>query len=177
MSDQEPDKQQKFLQRLLQRLTRELRELSERELRGLPELLQTLEHLALVSLRERPEWRAGLERELRETLEQLGGVTLREQLEGLEGIEGLALREELEGRILHIIDILRKPDMQGEQPPERESTAPISLYFDLDNFSSTDIANIIGLLSELYADVGGDGLVIDDVTLLEFQPAIVPVEM
>ena len=50
------------------------------------------------------------------------------------------------------------------------SGASISLYFDLDDFSPTDIADIIGLLSELYADIGGDGLVIDDVTLLDFQP-------
>jgi len=32
------------------------------------------------------------------------------------------------------------------------------------------------LLSELYEGLGGDGLIIDDVTLLDFQPASVPVE-
>ena len=58
-----------------------------------------------------------------------------------------------------------------------ESEAPISLYFDLDSFSPTDIADIIGLLSELYADIGGDGLIINDVTLLDFQFALVPVEV
>jgi len=60
---------------------------------------------------------------------------------------------------------------------EGESVAPISLYFELESFSPTDIADIIALLSELYTDIGGDGLIIDDVTLLDFQPAILPVEV
>jgi hypothetical protein len=57
-----------------------------------------------------------------------------------------------------------------------ESEAPISLYFDLDSLTPTDIADLMVFLSELYEDLGGDGLIIDDVTLLDFQPATVPVE-
>jgi hypothetical protein len=90
-------------------------------------------------------------------------------LEGREGLE-LELLELLEGR----------EGLEGQQvepPLERGSAVPISLYFDLDTFSSTDIADIIALLSELYADIGGDGLVIDDVTLLDFQPALLPTEV
>ena len=52
-----------------------------------------------------------------------------------------------------------------------ESTAlghtPISLLFDLDQFTPVEIAEIIGLLSEIYHDVGGDALIIEDLTLLD----------
>jgi hypothetical protein len=67
-----------------------------------------------------------------------------------------------------------KPLEALERGPTSDS---ISLYFDLDNFGPGDIADIIGLLSELYVDLGGDGLVIDDIALLDFQPAFEPVEV
>jgi hypothetical protein len=83
---------------------------------------------------------------------------------------------ELHERFKKILLELFTGSRSSVQPSEHGSTASISLYFDLDNFGPTDIAGIIGVLSELYVDIGGDGLVIDDVTLLDFQPAIVPVE-
>jgi hypothetical protein len=53
----------------------------------------------------------------------------------------------------------------------RES--PLSLYFDLSEFAAPEIAEMIGLLSDLYAEVGGDRLVIEGMTLLD--PAELPV--
>ena len=44
-----------------------------------------------------------------------------------------------------------------------KNTAPLSLYFDLQKFSSEEIAEIIHLLSEAYCECGGDGLIINDI--------------
>ena len=38
---------------------------------------------------------------------------------------------------------------------------PLSLYFDLDEIAHDEVAEVIGLLSDLYRDEGGDRLVID----------------
>jgi hypothetical protein len=72
----------------------------------------------------------------------------------------------------HRLNILRKVEKLIDKEAQ-----PLPLYFDLDDFSPADIADILAFLSELYADLGGDGLIIDDVTLLDFQPALVPVEV
>jgi hypothetical protein len=118
---------------------------------------------------EPPEWQ--------EQLEELEGGKWPERLRQ----QALQVRREQQamqdllgqpGLLYAAIKYLREP----KQPSALESAAPISLYFDLDNFGPTDIADIIALLSELYTDIGGDSLVINDVTLLDFQPAIVPVE-
>jgi hypothetical protein len=53
--------------------------------------------------------------------------------------------------------------------------APISLLFDLDQFTPVEIAEIIGLLSEIYQDVGGDALIIEDLTLLDPTSILVEV--
>jgi hypothetical protein len=55
---------------------------------------------------------------------------------------------------------------------DEDSPQPLSLYFDLDEFSPDDVAEIIGLLSELYRDAGGDGLIIEDTTLLDPSYAV-----
>jgi hypothetical protein len=54
----------------------------------------------------------------------------------------------------------------------RSGTMPLSLYFDVAEFSGAEIAEMIGMLSDLYRGVGGDALVIDGITLLD--PALVP---
>jgi hypothetical protein len=53
----------------------------------------------------------------------------------------------------------------GEAPP-------LYLYFDLEEFSDNEIAEMIGMLSDVYQEIGGDRLVIDSTTLL--QPACAP---
>lgn len=45
--------------------------------------------------------------------------------------------------------------------------APLSLYFDADEYTSYDIAKMIDILSELYQEVGGDRLIIDSTGVLE----------
>jgi hypothetical protein len=52
---------------------------------------------------------------------------------------------------------------------------PLSLYFDLEEFSKDEIVEMISLLSDLYREVGGDALVIDNVSLLD--PALLPEPM
>jgi hypothetical protein len=59
------------------------------------------------------------------------------------------------------------PDSTVHPVPLSLDPAPLSLFFDLDQFAPTEIAEIIGLLSEMYQDVGGDALIIDDLTLLD----------
>jgi hypothetical protein len=46
----------------------------------------------------------------------------------------------------------------------------ISLYFDASQFDSTEIADIIHLLSDTYRSIGGDGLVIKKIDFLDFSP-------
>ena len=60
------------------------------------------------------------------------------------------------------------------QPAGQKSADALSLYFDLDNFAPTDMVDILGLLAELATDIGGDGLVLDEVTFLDFPLALVP---
>ena len=58
----------------------------------------------------------------------------------------------------------------GTQPEANMS--PLSLYFDLDEFTPQQIAEFISKLSELYGEIGGDELIIDDCRILEM--ALVP---
>lgn len=53
-----------------------------------------------------------------------------------------------------------------------EPKAALSLYFDIGELSDSDIAEILGALSDLYRGLGGDGLVIDRMTLLD--PSLLP---
>lgn len=172
MSDQKPGRQEGSLAKLLRLLKeekhperRELRkwlwELGEREREALEWRLwiaQDKLHRRARSLGEEPK-----EPDWSWEREQLGQLELQALLE-LIGLEEL-LRDAI--TYLH----------ESKPLSARDSAAPISLYFDLNNFSLTDIVDIIALLSELYADIGGDSLVIDDITLLDFQPALVPVEV
>ncbi len=111
--------------------------------------------------------------------EELHNPVLRENIASLWGkLEDLpkAERQEFIDAIMKVFEgaesvLTYKFITQGP-----ESEAPISLYFDLDSLTPTDIADLMVLLSELYEGLGGDGLIIDDVTLLDFQPASVPVE-
>jgi RNA polymerase sigma factor (sigma-70 family) len=50
----------------------------------------------------------------------------------------------------------------------RPKGAPLSCYFDLHEFSTGEIVEIIALLSDLYRSVGGDALVIDGGALLGY---------
>jgi len=51
-------------------------------------------------------------------------------------------------------------------------STPLSLYFDMSEFSAAGIADVLHHLSELYRSIGGDGLIINEMTLLE--PSLVP---
>jgi len=80
-----------------------------------------------------------------------------------------------------IIRAIRTKLAQGDQESQRTNPkyddipAPLSLYFNLDEFSSTEIAEIIGFLSELYRELGGDGLIIDEIKMLEPSFIVEPV--
>lgn len=65
-------------------------------------------------------------------------------------------------------------DAQSQQSPDLASAeiAALSLFFDLEEFSDAEIAEMLAMLSELYRDVGGDSLVIDGMMLL--SPASLP---
>src|SRR5207245_1336246 len=112
----------------------------------LREILEVLQDPALQERLDQIEQLAGSGREgLQERLEALVGPG---RLEELVGLEGPALRERI--RVVLLNYVIPSTEMQGEKT---EAAAPISLYFDLDKFRPTDIADIIGLLSELYADI------------------------
>jgi hypothetical protein len=168
MSDQEPDKQQEVLRRL--QLT--LREMLEQRARREGGEYVDLSELTLQELLGRLEQ---LNRPVDLDLPKRTLRELQERIERQEGDEKPIPRELLESVEFMILKALENVIKLEQVSSEHQ--APISLYFDLDKFGPTDIADIIGLLSELYADIGGDGLVIDDVTLFEFQPAFIPVEV
>jgi hypothetical protein len=48
-------------------------------------------------------------------------------------------------------------------------TGPLSLYFDLDDFNSLEIAEVLALISDIYRSLGGDALVIDDCYFTSMQ--------
>ncbi|MCW5776578.1 MAG: hypothetical protein KIS87_09080 [Phycisphaeraceae bacterium] len=65
-----------------------------------------------------------------------------------------------------------RADPSDEETP---GAPPLSLYFDLAEFSANEITEFIGKLSALYAEIGGDDLIIDDMRILEM--ALVPEEV
>jgi len=80
------------------------------------------------------------------------------------------------GRVIHV-SAHDKLQLSESFTHELESTtaSPLSLFFDLEEFSEQDIVEIISLLSDLYRGMGGDGLVIDRMRLLD--PALLPEPM
>jgi len=54
----------------------------------------------------------------------------------------------------------------GSQQP----AGPLTLFFALDEFRAADIAAVIHLLSDVCRAIGGDALVIDQMTLLQESP-------
>ncbi|MDX9910209.1 MAG: hypothetical protein RBS39_00105 [Phycisphaerales bacterium] len=54
----------------------------------------------------------------------------------------------------------------SDESDEKMTATPLSLYFDMDEFSPQQVADMIGLLSDLYAEIGGDKLVIDGMSTL-----------
>lgn len=64
--------------------------------------------------------------------------------------------------------------LSGHRPDS--TRAPLSLFFDLSEFSAKDIADTIGLLSDLYRELGGEGLIIDSTAFLP-EPALMPTEV
>lgn len=64
---------------------------------------------------------------------------------------------------------------QPTEHAERTPSEPISLYFDLNEFSPQEITEFLGDLSAVYASLSdGDELVIDDMTVLDTSDALVP---
>lgn len=51
--------------------------------------------------------------------------------------------------------------------PLKENTTPVSVIFDLQEFSKEDIAETLAWLSDIYEEVGGDELVISDMNVLD----------
>ena len=72
-----------------------------------------------------------------------------------------------------LVRLKRQRGRRG-QPAGQASADAMSFYFDLDNFGPTDMVDILALLAELSTDIGGDGLVLDEVTFLDFPRALVP---
>lgn|GEM_PF-3010438 len=64
----------------------------------------------------------------------------------------------------------RTPEAETAEPGV-PTTAPLSLYFDAQEFDAETIALIIHGLSELYRGIADDELVIDDVTVLSHAAA------
>ena len=58
----------------------------------------------------------------------------------------------------------------------KETTFALPLYFDLSEFIKEEIEEILSKLSSLYADCGGDRLIIDDMTVLDVSDIPEPVE-
>lgn len=52
-----------------------------------------------------------------------------------------------------------------EKLNHKASSAPMKLYFDLNEYSSEEIAAGISFLSELYRSIGGDKLIFDDMKI------------
>jgi predicted nucleic acid-binding Zn-ribbon protein len=78
------------------------------------------------------------------------------------------------GRLLFIpAFVFREPLRPTFDAPSEGS--PLSLYFDLDEFTPAEIADILTKISEMYVSVGGDELVIDDTTIMDYEVALVPV--
>ncbi|MBI5189911.1 MAG: AAA family ATPase [Nitrospirae bacterium] len=57
------------------------------------------------------------------------------------------------------------------------SIQPISVYFDLDEFSEDEIVKILGLFSDINRSFGGDGLVIEQTETFEYDLSRVPSEV
>jgi hypothetical protein len=55
----------------------------------------------------------------------------------------------------------------ADRAAEALDGSPLSLYFDADEFTPEQIADMIGLLSDLYAEIGGDRLIIDSTGILQ----------
>lgn len=65
-------------------------------------------------------------------------------------------------KLLQVVDDTLVPTESSEA-----TSQPISLFFDLKDFGADDIAQVISALSELYRDLGGDGLRIDGMQMLD----------
>jgi ribosomal protein S1 len=65
------------------------------------------------------------------------------------------------------ISLSRIAHQETDDPNRSSSGENFSLYFDLNEYSQADIAEMISLLSDLYRSVGGDALVIERATLLD----------
>jgi len=66
----------------------------------------------------------------------------------------------------------KKAKSRPKKVRKEPSAATLSLYFSLSEFTEDEVVECIGLLSDLYRSVGGDGLVIKRTTLLD--PAFAP---
>lgn len=68
------------------------------------------------------------------------------------------------------------PDHEPQAPPtSAEPAAPISLYFDVAEFTDAEVTDIIESLSDQYRELGGDRLVITGTTMLEPSSVLEPV--
>ena len=129
---------------------------------------RVLELLKRPELEERVERRVRLlERKILELAElpalELLFQELREQLLDFREPLELVLRKQPDLELQRLLELLEP----SERPESSHTHAPISVYFDLDEFSPDDIVGIIVLLSDIYHDVSGDKLVIDDITILD----------
>ncbi|MBT1690079.1 hypothetical protein [Dawidia soli] len=70
--------------------------------------------------------------------------------------------------LLKAADIMITTRKQNSYPAP--VPAAISLYFDASQFDSTEIADIIHLLSDTYRIIGGDALVIKKMDYLDLSP-------
>ncbi len=69
---------------------------------------------------------------------------------------------------------VNKQEHQASQYPESHTEKDLSLFFIDDEYSSSEIAEIISLLSDLYKEIGGDELVIKGTNIHESYKVLEP---
>jgi hypothetical protein len=186
MAGYEPDTQQELLQYLRQELP-VLRQALWQALREepppvgrqepLPALRQVLwqalpparRHVLVqaLPLLSRQEILEELLQELLQELQELPPALLQERQHELPP-------EQRTRRLVASLARLKRQRGWRGQPSGHASADALSLYFALDTFGPTDMVDILGLLAELSTAIGGEGLVLDEVTFLDFPLALVP---
>ena len=98
---------------------------------------------------------------------------LQEHRNRLIGVDGNSLQDWL-NRYVHGVapdDLVMMP---GEHELPRTTSAALPLYFSLSEFNAHEVCAILSRLSSLYDSVGGDGLVIEDMTVLDSSEVLDP---
>lgn len=63
------------------------------------------------------------------------------------------------------------------EPTTSSENKSLKLYFDLGEFNELEVANCILFLSDLYRSIGGEGLIIDDISMYKFESVSEPLTL